>query len=166
MASLKHSVYWQKLYYIVDELEESTSNLLCTDIDIVIRNEDYQLESILAFSNRDILISSDPWGMCAGFMMIRNTPWSKSFFKQVIRLGEVDKDVEMKLLNCSGKREQSTMKYLYTGFSSVSERFFLLSEDIVSCPVTKSPTAPFHHYWLDGGEKYRRELVEDLTAMQ
>lgn len=165
MASFKHSVFWEKFYFIIDELENSTNNLIWVDVDIVVRNDEYPLENILALSNRDILISSDPWGLCTGFMVVRNTPWSKRFFKTLAYLENLDADIEYKVLNCRGQREQGAVKYLYTGFPSVNSRIFLLSEDVVSCPVTTAPSAPFHHYWNNSGGKYKKQLLEDLEAM-
>lgn len=142
--------FWQKIDYIVKQLNNSSDDLLWTDIDVTIKHPTYDLEDIQKLSKKDILISSDKWGLCAGFMFIRNIEWTRHFYEQVLRLGDLDIDYQKRLYtNILG--DQNTIKYLYDGFESVRNHFFLLEQNVVSCPLTSNPTAPFHHWWINGG---------------
>lgn len=160
--SLDHHPFWQKIYYINDILQQSYDDLLWTDIDVLIRNPHYDLKTILEKSDADILISSDEWGLCAGFMMIRNSYWAQQFYGHLLFLGDLKTELQHSLYaNLLG--DQNTMKYIYDGFPAVSSHFHLLGEDVVSCPQTKDPIAPFHHGWINGGRN-SASILNDLRT--
>ena len=155
--------YWQKIRYIIEALFTTNENVLWTDIDVVVKKFSYSLSTLGEISDKEILISTDPNGICAGFMFIRNTWWVRSFFEHLLVLGDVDKQLQIDLY-VKPLGDQNTIKYLRDGFPSVREKFYELDQTIVSCPETPTPLAPFHHYWCNGGNHPMSALLKDLEA--
>ena len=136
--------YWQKSHYIVESLHCYNDTVVWADIDVSVKKLSFDLNDVLMMSQKDILISSDPNGLCAGFMVIRNTSWARSFFETIINLGDVEFKKQRELY-FKPLGDQNTIKYLYDGFESVKNHIHFLDQSIVSCPETDSPNAPFHH---------------------
>ena len=155
--------YWQKIRYIGEYIFTTNEDVLWVDIDVVVKKFSYTLSTLSELSDRDILISTDPNGICAGFMFIRNTFWARSFFEHLLILGDVNDELQIQLY---GKPlgDQNTIKYLRDGFPSVKSKFYDLDQTIVSCPETSESSAPFHHYWCNGGDHPMSVLLKGLEA--
>ena len=155
--------YWQKIHYISWALQSDTDIVVWTDIDIVVRDMEFDISDIGYLSNRFILVSSDQWGLCAGFMFIRNTAWSKSFFSNMLFLGDMDEQLQKKKYTRL-LRDQNTIRYLCEGFPSVQKNIYLIDEGIISCPETVEAKAPMHHFWANGGNARRQKMISELAG--
>jgi hypothetical protein len=147
--------YWHKYTTLNDVTLHANQPVVWVDIDIIVHDLDYDLASALNLSSRNILISSDAWGLCTAFMMIRPTAWSRQFFAAVQQLQNLEESLQKRLYS-NVKHDQNTVKYLYDGFESVSRNFFLLGEDVVSLP---DGNAPLKHYWSSASPDGKAKML-------
>ena len=113
-------VHWEKVKLLQDNLKKMKKNdyLVWIDADAAVHRHDIPLKSFM--SGKDIVVSHDgvnkkddldektrdqPWYVNTGFLMVKNTPWSKAFvdrwintageFKKGSPLQDQDKFVDM-----------------------------------------------------------------------
>ena len=73
----------RKLSLITRQLQHSYKYVIYSDIDIVIKDPSYNIfDESKSLIHKDITISSDSYGLCTGFMIIKNTIFSRLFFNR------------------------------------------------------------------------------------
>ena len=71
----------RKLSLITKQLQLDYKYIIYSDIDVAIKDPTYNIfDESKNLIHKDITISSDDHGLCTGFMIIKNTRFSKIFF--------------------------------------------------------------------------------------
>jgi hypothetical protein len=124
-ASVKNP-YWYKIELVLKHISKFDWIVWC-DIDVFVLNKKFNMESIInscETSKKNMAISMDGCGICAGFFMLKNCEWSKKFLDSLLFLNEVKSDI--KFTEYENEGDQLTIKCFYRTFPSVREKLLLL----------------------------------------
>jgi len=146
----KLSLITNQLQYYVSENMSMYDYIIYSDIDIVIKDPTYNIfDESKSLIHKDITISSDSYGLCTGFMVIKNTTFSKRFFKTCTFL----KPTTISEYPRSQKSadDQEMIKHLYFEYPHIRQNINgKLSEGVVSnVKSSESNTRDSfaHHHW-------------------
>ena len=150
----------KKCELISDFLEtKSVEYLIYSDVDILIKNSKFDFWKSYVF-NKDITFSKDELGFCSGFIVVKNTEFSKLFFKICAFLKthkEENCETTQSLKSWSGKydktceADQELIKSLYYSYPYIRENIDVnLPERIVSnaeSTIDDIENSFAYHYW-------------------
>jgi len=158
----------QKLNVINQQLQYDYQYIIYSDIDIFIKDTTYDIfnESQNTPGRRyhslykDITISKDFNGLCAGFMIVKNTKFSKQFFNTCEFLKPTTISELPKSQQSPG--DQELIKHLYCEYPNVRKNIDPdLSEKIVSnnrsSELTKKKSFAHHFWWRNRS----RDAIKD-----
>lgn len=161
-AVLRRSPSWRKVGCVMHELV-NCEWLLWVDADALIVNRDFKLESLVK-ADKDLLLSSDSCGYCAGVFMIRNTAWSFDLLRAWLFCGELSEDVPFGGPLRNRLSDQGSLVALIKCFPGIADRVGAIPTEVV-----QNPECPYHpdafmvHYWgncLGPGYELIRKAVE------
>ena len=148
----------QKLSLITNQLQYNHGQklgplydyIIYSDIDVVIKDPTYNIfDESKNLIHKDITISSDDHGLCAGFMIIKNTIFSKAFFNTCIFLKPTTISELPKSQTSPG--DQELIKHLYVEYPHITQNIDInLSEGVVSNERSSESDIQnsfAHHYW-------------------
>lgn len=152
-----------KCKMILSVLSESKFDyVIYSDIDVAIKNCDYDIFKNYSFY-KDITFSKDCHGLCSGFIVIKNTDFSKKFFETCLFLKSHEEEnckQTRSLFSWNGKydlasiADQELIKSLYYGYKYIRNNLDIdLREDIVSNQNSNKDCilkSFAHHYWASG----------------
>lgn len=150
-------IMMSKLSVIYNTLITTNADyIIYSDIDVKIIDPHFDIFEKYNF-NKDITFSRDCYGLCAGFMVIKVSDFSKQFFSTCMYLGcHSQKECEFvnQLLNWDGKydtsddTDQELIKSLYYSYPNIRDNVDVeLPEWIISNPMSTEPGIFAHHYW-------------------
>lgn len=149
--------------FIIDSLKNTSADFVVwMDADIFILDIDFKLESLI--NDKDIYFSYDHNGICAGFMIIRNSDFCLKFFETIQFLDEtydnsdlVSENIFGGFLSKNGKHfDQNTIKVVLNFFKKFENKISTISENIIQNPESVFYNKPFaFHFWCiwDHSEK-------------
>jgi len=141
----------RKLSLITRQLQHSYKYVIYSDIDIVIKDPSYNIfDESKSLIHKDITISSDSYGLCTGFMIIKNTIFSRVFFNTCTFL----KPTTISEYPRSQKSadDQEMIKHLYFEYPHIRQNINpKLSEGVVSNVKSSESNIgdsfAHHHWW-------------------
>jgi hypothetical protein len=140
----------RKLSLITEQLQSNYEYIIYSDIDVVIKDPTYNIfDESKNLIHKDITISSDDHGLCAGFMIIKNTIFSRVFFNTCTFLKPTTISELPKSQTSPG--DQELIKHLYVEYPHVTQNIDInLSEEVVSNERSSEldiQNSFAHHYW-------------------
>ena len=140
----------RKLNLIAEQLQSNYKYIIYSDIDIVIKDPTYNIfDESKNLIHKDITISSDDHGLCAGFMIIKNTIFSKSFFNTCAFLKPTTISELPRSQTSPG--DQELIKHLYFEYPHITQNINgNLSQRVVSNQRSSESdihNSFAHHYW-------------------
>jgi hypothetical protein len=140
----------RKLSLITEQLQSNYEYIIYSDIDVVIKDPTYNIfDKSKNLIHKDITISSDDHGLCAGFMIIKNTIFSRAFFNTCTFLKPTTISELPKSQTSPG--DQELIKHLYVEYPHVTQNIDInLSEEVVSNERSSEldiQNSFAHHYW-------------------
>jgi len=140
----------QKLNLIAKQLQSNYKYIIYSDIDVVIKDPTYNIfDESKNLIHKDITISSDDHGLCAGFMIIKNTIFSKAFFNTCIFLKPTTISELPQSQTSPG--DQELIKHLYFEYPHITQNIDgNLNQGVVSNERSSESDIQnsfAHHYW-------------------
>jgi len=140
----------RKLSLITEQLQSNYEYIIYSDIDVVIKDPTYNIfDKSKNLIHKDITISSDDHVLCAGFMIIKNTIFSRAFFNTCTFLKPTTISELPKSQTSPG--DQELIKHLYVEYPHVTQNIDInLSEEVVSNERSSEldiQNSFAHHYW-------------------
>ena len=142
----------RKLSIITNHLiQYNYKYIIYSDIDVVIKDPTYNIfDESKNLIHKDITISSDDNGLCAGFMIIKNTKFSRTFFNTCCFLKPTTISELPKSQTSPG--DQELIKHLYFEYPHITQHVDpTLSEGVVSNKRSSESDIQnsfAHHYWF------------------
>ena len=142
----RRSPSWYKVGFILQELA-NCEWFLWADADALIVNKDFQLDSLVQ-PGKDLLLSSDSEGYCAGVFMIRNSAWSFDLLRAWLFCGELSDDVPFRIPHRNRISDQGALVALLKCFPRISDRTAAIPTEVIQNPeCPHCPDAFMMHYW-------------------
>lgn len=144
---------WLKIIHLKEALATpsptSSDWIVWVDSDVMLVNNEIDPRDLLD-ETKDIIISTDNWGLCTGFIAVRNSSWSRDFLSTVWFLRSID-PVLYPEYDGRDTWEQNTFKALLRCFPSVRDRCSYFTQSVVQnrCSLYDSSAWMFH-FWMDG----------------
>jgi hypothetical protein len=140
----------RKLNLIAKQLQSNYKYIIYSDIDVVIKDPTYNIfDESKNLIHKDITISSDDHGLCAGFMIIKNTIFSKAFFNTCIFLKPTTISELPQSQTSPG--DQELIKHLYFEYPHITQNIDgNLNQGVVSNERSSESDIQnsfAHHYW-------------------
>jgi len=148
----------QKVNLIVNQLQYNHDQklgplyeyIIYSDIDVVIKDPTYNIfDESKNLIHKDITTSSDDYGLCAGFMIIKNTIFSKTFFNTCAFLKPTTISKLPRSQTSPG--DQELIKHLYFEYPHITQNIDgNLSQGVVSNQQSSESdinNSFAHHYW-------------------
>tara|TARA_R110002051_G_scaffold305708_1_gene375847 strand:- start:1770 stop:2414 length:645 start_codon:yes stop_codon:yes gene_type:complete len=157
----KRTCILRKPSLITKQLQSNYEYIIYSDIDIVIKDPTYNIfDESKNLIHKDITISSDAYGLCAGFMIIKNTKFSRVFFNTCTFLKPTTKAEQP---DEAGAEDQGMIKYLYSEYPHIRQNINgKLSEGVVSNAHSSESNIRdsfAHHYWWNHRTKENIDKV-------
>jgi hypothetical protein len=151
---------------------ENFEYLIYSDVDILITNSKFDFWKSYEFS-KDITFCKDELGLCSGFIVIKNTEFSKLFFETCVflkshREQNCETTESLKFWNGrydkSSEADQELIKSLYYSYPHIRKNIDVnLPESIISNPESSMEDVKnsfAYHYWSrDIGIDYTVETM-------
>ncbi len=134
---------------IIDEYLFTCDRLIYVDADVLLNPQACADD----FFQGDFNISTDAYGLCVGFMALRNTPMTQKIVHVWAELGVVDG---------ADRQDQSTMKMLVANFSWISKQITYLPMTLISNPECKETGTHAHHFW----SQFHKEAIPLMTGFK
>jgi len=137
---------WFKVGFVLQELA-NCEWFLWADADALIVNKDFQLDRLIQ-PGKDLLLSSDSGGYCAGVFMIRNSAWSFDLLRTWLFCGELSDDAPFSMPRKNRVGDQGPLVALSKCFPKISDRIAPIPTELI-----QNPECPYHpdafmmHYW-------------------
>jgi hypothetical protein len=137
---------WYKVSFMLQELPKCEW-FLWVDADALIVNKNFQLDSLVQ-PDKDLLLSSDSGGYCAGVLFIRNTAWSLELLRTWLFCGEVGDDAPFSMPRKNRVGDQGALVALIKSFPRIAGRVSHIPTELIQNPECPYCSDAFiMHYW-------------------
>lgn len=156
---------WRKISRVLTEMERKPGYdwVFWTDSDVIVIDKAFDPSTLLK-TDKDLLVSCDAYGVCAGIFAARNCQWVRQYLHTLLLLGPL----EPKRYNEFDRKdswEQNTIKATLRYFPAVRARIGIIPEKLVQNRRSRySASAWLYHLWMEG--RTASEILQKRTLVQ
>jgi len=102
-------------------------------------------------SNKELVFSSDKFGICTGVFGAKKSQWTLGVFKAVVLLGQTDRERSKEFDLFDYRAEQFVFRALLRYFPDVRAHCHVFDESVVQNRMSNyAPKAWMFHFWMGG----------------